>query len=287
MCESVLEKMMTNMAFKNPYLAALEWHIAHGADEGISDTPVDRTRAPVLNSPAMDNSAPKSIAPAPMVATATLVGTPDIVAKAQKLAKSCQNLADLSAAIAGFDDFPLKKTAANMVFGDGHSNARVMVIGEAPAVEEDKTGKAFVGESGVLLDKILASIGLSRHNEDVHMTAYVTYLLNWRPPGNRSASQQEIDISLPFLERHIALVQPKFMILLGGTPAKALLQNGSAITKLRGKFHDYSCEKNDDQHGACVIPTIITYHPTNLLNTPALKKPVWEDMLMLAERLKQ
>lgn len=201
---------MTNIASKNPYLAALEWQFLQGVDEGVSDSPVDRTQS-VMPVPANMSSSNT-----PIAVIQDLGGTSHLVQQAKKLAQNCQNLAELSAAISSFEGIALKKTATNMVFGDGNPKAQIMVIGEAPGNEEDKTGKPFAGDGGRLLDKILASIGLSRWDDDLQKAAYVTNLINWRPPGNRTPSQAELEISLPFVQRHIALISPKYLVLCGG-----------------------------------------------------------------------
>lgn len=279
---------MTNPV-KNPYLAALEWQIAEGVDEGISDTPVNRTAPPVLKDVLAD-APPISKMLVNSTNSLDLGGTSQAVAEAAKLAKSCHSLEELRAAIAAFDGLSIKKTATNMVFADGNPNAHVMVIGEAPGADEDKAGKPFMGAPGQLLDKIMAAIGLSRTSDDAANSVYLTNILNWRPPGNRTPNPAEIDISLPFIERHIALVKPRYIILSGGVAAKGLLGSGDNISKLRGKFHDYTPRTDGIAvgllEGGFVIPSVPTYHPSYLLRTPSQKKAVWMDMLMLHEKLK-
>ena len=160
-----------------------------------------------------------------------------------------------------------------------------MLIGEAPGADEDRQGKPFVGVSGQLLDRILGCIGLSRRDDDPDKAVYISNILNWRPPGNRTPTQAEVDISLPFIERHIALIKPKAIILCGGVSAKGLLNNDSAISKLRGSFHDYRPITEGIAENASVIPAVATYHPAYLLRTPSQKGLVWADMLMLRARL--
>ncbi len=273
----------------NPYVAALEWQIAQGVDEAISPDPVDRTRAPALTVLETPSPSRSSAAPAPAI-TETLGGTAEGMAEAITVAKSCNTLEELSAAIRAFDGLAIKKTATNMVFADGNPKAHVMVVGEAPGADEDKAGKPFVGVSGQLLDKILASIGLSRTSDNPQEAVYIANILNWRPPGNRTPSPAEIDISLPFIERHIALVRPRYLILSGGVAAKALLGSGDGVSKLRGRIHDYAPRTAGIWDGlsdtSFVIPSVPTYHPSYLLRTPSQKKAVWHDMLMLAEKLK-
>lgn len=282
----------------NPYIAALEWHLSIGADEVLADHPVDRTvsAASVLKSLSANDAEP---APAMRAATSSvlplattesggdLLGTAQARVEAAKLAASCGSLEELRDAIAGFEGLAIRKTATNMVFADGNPNARVMLIGEAPGADEDRQGKPFVGVSGQLLDRMFACIGLSRAEDDPAKSVYISNILNWRPPGNRTPSPAEIDVSLPFIERHIALVKPQIIILCGGVSAKGLLGSGDSISKLRGKFHDYRPLTNGVSENASAIPAIATYHPAYLLRTPSQKSLAWADLLMLRSRLEQ
>jgi len=283
----------------HPYLAALQWHVDAGADEGVWDHPTDRTVRvikPAAMVPAQEpipavkgkSASLSSIQPAaaPMPDLA-LEGTAFAKAKALELAAAAQTLEDLRAAMTTFDGLAIRKTATQMVFADGNPAARVMVVGEAPGADEDRQGKPFVGVSGQLLDKILAAIGLSRMDEDPARAVYISNILNWRPPGNRTPSPAEIDISLPFIERHIALIRPKVLILSGGVAAKGLLGAGEAISKLRGKFHTYRPAHPSLFGTDYTCPAIATYHPAYLLRTPSQKKAVWADMLMLQAHLEQ
>ncbi|NCO02603.1 MAG: uracil-DNA glycosylase [Alphaproteobacteria bacterium] len=255
--------------------AALQWYIDHGVDEALGDVPINRTVFLAPQPPAsLDTPNHKNSAPVTSVMKQTsaepMIGAAQAIEQAQKIAHECQSLETLKAAIAAFDGLSIKKTATQLVFADGNPQSSMMVIGEAPATEDDRQGRPFLGPEGQLMDKILGSIGLSRGAEDPDNAAYLTNILNWRPPGNRTPSQAELDIALPFLKRHIALASPKIIILCGGLVAKALLDKSESISKLRGTFHDYEG-----------IPTIVTYHPAYLLQTPAQKRAVWADMLMI------
>jgi len=190
----------------------------------------------------------------------------DIIKQAEDLAANCETLDDLKSAIQNFDGLSLKKNATTMVFADGNEQAKIMVIGEAPGADEDRQGVPFVGVSGQLLDKIFACIDLNREK-----SLYITNILNWRPPGNRTPTREEMEIAKPFIQRHIALVNPDIIILCGGVAAQTLLNSKDSISRLRGKIHDY-----DDTTKA-----IATYHPAFLLRTPLQKKKVWDDMIML------
>ena len=169
----------------------------------------------------------------------------------------------------------LQKTAKNLVVYDGNLNAKVMLIGEAPGRDEDQQGIPFVGRAGQLLNKMLLAINLQR--EDV----YITNVVNWRPPDNRTPNDEEILEFLPFLQRQIDIIKPKFIFLLGGVAAKAILSTPLTLGKLRGKWHEYKSLNLDES-----IPTIASYHPAFLLRSPQYKKHSWEDLQMLQEKLK-
>ena len=169
----------------------------------------------------------------------------------------------------------LQKTATKLVVYDGNLNAKVMLIGEAPGRDEDQQGIPFVGKAGQLLNKMLLAINLKR--EDV----YITNVVNWRPPDNRTPNDNEILEFLPFLQRQIDIIKPKFIFLLGGVAVKAILSTPLALGKLRGKWHEYK-SLNLEQG----IPTIASYHPAFLLRSPQYKKHSWEDLQMLQEKLK-
>ena len=271
---------------KNPYAVALAWHLDVGADEAMQDVPNDRTAAAaaLLKSPA---AAVAAVPPPAVITAGEIIGTAQARLDAAKMAAACNTLSELKDAIAAFDGLAIKKTASNMVFADGNPSARVMLVGEAPGADEDRQGQPFVGVSGQLLDRIFKAIGLARTDEDPAKSLYISNVLNWRPPGNRTPTPAEIDMSLPFIERHIALVNPKVLILCGGVAAKGLLGSGESISKLRGKFHDYRPLTPGISSNGDSIPAIATYHPAYLLRTPSQKKLVWADMLMLREHLEQ
>lgn len=295
---------------QNPLITALQWHIDAGADEAIQDTPNDRTKGtaeilqslktppsnpPVNGERLSPNNSPsraggqggEKMPPANTETGGDLLGTAQARVEAAKLARSCNTLEELAAAIAGFDVLAIRKTATNMVFADGNPKAPIMLIGEAPGADEDRQGKPFVGVSGQLLDKMFKAIGLDRTEEDPAKSFYISNVLNWRPPGNRTPSPAEIDISLPFIERHIALAAPKVIILCGGVAAKGLLGSGDSISKLRGRFHDYRPITEGVSDNPSSIPSLATYHPSYLLRTPTQKRLAWADMLMLRAYMEQ
>lgn len=279
------------------YKAALEWYLDVGVDEVLADTPSDKTAMPELprhdtkkqNGKASDHI-PKT-GSAPLTSKEEIaLGASEALTQATKLAQSCTSVEELKKAIADFDGLAIKKTASNLVFADGNPNADIMLIGEVPSADEDRQGKPFIGDNGLLLDKILGSIDLARNHDDKSRAVYLTNLINWRPPGNRSPSQSEIDVTLPFIERHIALVNPKILILCGSAPAKALLGKSQPITRIRGKWMEYTPRTagiTDGTKFTAPIKTIATFHPAQLLTTPSQKKSVWMDMLTIKKERAQ
>jgi DNA polymerase len=258
--------------------AALRWLVEMGADEAIGAEPVDRFAAPPATASAPPaparTAAPAIQAPAP--APAVLGGRSAASAQtAAAVAQAATTLEELRTALAKFEGCPLKATATNLVFADGNPKGRVMLVGEAPGGDEDRLGKPFVGVSGQLLDRILACIGLDR------TSAYITNILPWRPPGNRSPTAAEIAICLPFVERQIELVAPDLLVLLGGTSAKTLLQTADGIVKTRGKWRSYTSPGLQQP-----VQAIATYHPAYLLRSPAQKRDSWRDLLMIKNKLK-
>ncbi len=273
------ENNVNNLQEASLLIEALQWHLDHGVDEALLDEPQDRTAMPDLTKALAQNKA----APAPLKRNQptepdALLGGVAAIEEAQKLAAGCNSLDELKQAIQNFDGLSLKKTATNMVFADGNPNADVMVIGEAPSADDDAQGKPFAGVEGQLLDKILACIDLDRKAEEPSKGAYISSLISWRPPGNRTPTETELAISLPFIERHITLAKPKYVILCGGLGAKTILRSSDTISKLRGKFHQMSFDGHD-------VSLLVTYHPAYLLRTPSQKKAVWSDVLELKKKL--
>jgi DNA polymerase len=267
-------------------VALLRWHIDIGADEAVADTPTDwtkvasRTAAPrpvPAQAPTSALAAGERRAPPPAARPApvqpALLGTPAAGASARALAAEAMSLADLRRAMAGFEGCALKDTATNLVFADGNPEARLMLIGEAPGEDEDRQGLPFVGRSGKLLDVMLRCIGLDRTQ------VYITNMLPWRPPGNRKPNPNEIQACLPFLERHIELVAPEGLMLIGGTSASALLGTTEGITRLRGRWMEYRSPGLDR-----AIPVLPTYHPAFLLRQPAMKRDAWRDLVAFKKK---
>ena len=187
---------------------------------------------------------------------------------AEGLAEGCRTVAELRAALQGFEGCALKRTATQLVFADGNPEAEVMLIGEAPGREEDRLGLPFVGESGQLLDRMLAAIGRDRKS------VYISNGVFWRPPGNRHPSQEETTIGAPFARRHVALVKPKVLVFLGGGAAQTLLDVSEGITRLRGRWFNYPGPDGP-------IPALPAFHPAYLLRQPAHKQAAWQDLLAI------
>ena len=281
---------MTQLQIADP-AALLRWYVDAGIDEAIEDQPIDRYRIASL---ARDSAAtgpqaaparpalPAATRPAPSAALPA--GTPldDGVATARRLAGAAGSLEALRAALAEFDGCALRQTAMNMVFADGNPAAPVMIIGEAPGRDEDRQGKPFVGRSGQLLDRMLAAIGHDRQAEDTAKSVYITNILPWRPPGDRPVTAGEVAACLPFIERHIALVKPRLVLMLGRTVAKALLGRSEGIMRLRGRWHEIPVPGLD-----VPVPALVSFHPTYLLGTPAEKREAWRDFLELKSKLEK
>ncbi len=262
-------------------LAALNWQIEAGADEATGERPVDRRAAPrpepkaaVKPAPAPARDRPHSQPPLWQPEPGPLESAEAALASARELAVAANTLPELKAALEAFEGCPLKATAMNLVFADGNPEGRVMMIGEAPGADEDRQGLPFVGVSGRLLDRMLACIGLDRS------AVYITNVLFWRPPGNRTPTAAEIASCLPFTERHIELAAPDYLVLVGGMSAKNLLARSEGILKLRGHWRPY-------QHSGMPrpIPALPTLHPAYLLRQPQQKRLAWRDSLSLHRAL--
>ena len=266
-------------------LALLKLYIEWGADEAIEPTPQSRLGAtllrpaqPAQKSPALAPQLSEQPIPAfrPAPAPARTLGPVDqaAVLSAREAARAAPDLAALKEALARFDGVALSKTATNLVFADGNPKAKVMLVGEAPGADEDRLGLPFVGVSGQLLDRMMAAIGLDR------TSFYITNVCLWRPPGNRKPTDLELAAQKPFVERHIELVAPKILVLVGAAAAQGLLGTTEGITRLRGRWFQYR-----PGSGEGAIPALPIFHPAYLLRQPAQKRETWRDLLKLREVL--
>ena len=286
------------------YAQILDWYRTCGVDAALSDVPRDHyvATAPVKLSfkpmaahtlphvefashvdsisVAPPQSAPiaSSIEPVaqpapqpvpPRAIVKSLDFTPPITTAGDHPALGCETLEQLRYAMEHTTGCHLIKAATHTVFADGNPEADIMLIGEAPGADEDRLGKPFVGQSGQLLDTILATIGLDRNS------IYIGNIIPWRPPGNRPPTTAEVAYCLPFIERHIELIAPKILILLGGVAVKTLLNRGDGILKLRGQILEHTTKSGAKM---AAMPTL---HPSYIMRSPSQKALVWKDMLTL------
>lgn len=253
--------------------ALIDWYRHVGVESFVDAAPHDR----FAEFEAVKTSAASRPAPArPMPATPiTLPASPALAADAAQVALSAresagqaQTLDALRKALAAFEGCPLKQTATNLVFADGNPQAALMILGEAPGADEDATGTPFVGPAGQLLDRMLASIGLDR------TSVYIANVLPWRPPGNRTPTPLEVAACLPFTQRQIELVAPKWLVTVGGSATQTITGASEGIMRLRGKWREIDI-------GLHRVPVLPMLHPAFLLRTPAQKRHAWTDLRRL------
>tara|TARA_B100000035_G_scaffold312783_1_gene325016 strand:- start:467 stop:1168 length:702 start_codon:yes stop_codon:yes gene_type:complete len=182
-----------------------------------------------------------------------------------------QNLQLLKKSILNIKNCELKKKATNIVFSDGNPNSKIMLIGEAPGANEDQEGTPFVGRAGILLNKMLMAINLNRSN------VYISNIINFRPPDNRRPTEEEIKRYLPYIIKHIEIISPQILVLLGSTAMNALIGSDIVISKARGKWME-------KKFGNCKTSVIITFHPAFLMRQPAQKKMAWIDLKLIREK---
>ena len=276
--------MMDGGALSREEMAALlRWYADHGIDETIGEEAIDRlaptaaAAAPPTPTPMVAAAVAQPVrptAPAPLLRPPVPMESPQVVEDARVLSERCSTIEELEAAVQAFDGCALKRTAKHTVFADGVPGAPVMVVGEAPGGDEDRLGKPFVGVSGQLLDRMFDAIGMSRQRD-----LYITNILFWRPPGNRTPTVAEQAMCLAFTRRHIELARPRILVLAGGVSAKVILDTTEGITRLRGKWTTYRLADGTE------IPTLPTFHPAYLLRTPASKRQSWWDLLAIDKKL--
>lgn len=245
--------------------ALLEWQVELGVTEAILDAPLDRYDAPAKV------EKPQPAAAAPALASQSEI---DPVAAARDAAGRATDLDSLKAAMTAFGHCDLKRGARNLVFGDGNPAARVMIIGEAPGRDEDREGRPFVGREGHLLDRMLAAIDMGREHNLSAQSVYLTNLLPWRAPQSRDPQAGEIAMMLPFLRRHVEIIAPDVIVLMGNTACSAILGKGS-ITRVRGQWST-----------ALDKPVLPMFHPAYLLQKPFAKREAWADLLSLKAKSK-
>ncbi len=265
-------------------LAALAWQQQMGIDETLVDDPVSATTvtlrdislpqtSPAPQAVTSKHSLPVSGTVAPLGETPAPTEAPLRPSSGTGQLTGITSIVALKEALRDFDQCALKHTASNMVFSDGNEGARLMVISDVPGREEDRIGLPLVGAAGQLFDRMLSSIGLTRAD------VYITSLLPWRPPGNRTPTSEEMALLLPWLRRHIQLAGPEYVLVLGGVPAKALIPRADSILKIRGKWTEIEFGDGIERQ------VMASLHPEYLLRSPAQKRLAWTDLLALADKL--
>ncbi|MEA2758029.1 MAG: uracil-DNA glycosylase [Methylobacteriaceae bacterium] len=266
--------------------ALLRWYNEMGVDLAVDDIAHDRFAEPEVKSvpPARVSDAPPArrapayaaprTAPAIPPAAISALSSEAVVLSARETAERAQTLDELRRALDAFEGCALRKTATQLVFADGKPEARVMLVGEAPGAEEDRAGKPFVGRSGQLLDRMLKAIGLDR------TSTYITNVVPWRPPGNRTPTPLETAACLPFTRRHIELSSCEILVCLGNPSTQILLGARDGIMRTRGRWLEYDA-------GSRTLRAMPMLHPAFLLRQPGHKRLAWRDMRELARALPQ
>ena len=265
------------------YEELLGFYSEAGVDTPLDDKPIDRFKQSAeiikqVTAAARETTVPPdktNVRPAPRRAPPQRISVEGQVATAHELARNAKNLDELFEALKSFNGCTLKLTAKNTCFADGTPHSKLMLVGEAPGREEDLQGIPFVGRSGMLLNRILAAIGLKR--EDV----YIANTIPWRPPGNRTPTPMETELCRPFIERQIELSAPKILVALGGPAMQVLTGVKNGIIRTRGQWLSHHLENGK------TIPVMPTFHPAYLLRTPSQKKLAWADFLEIRNALDQ
>jgi uracil-DNA glycosylase len=246
----------------------LRWWLEAGVTDILDDAPRSWLAAPR----GAESAAPVVYAPSPAHApapVAPIIHRPDLSA--------ITRLADLEVAVRSYDGCPLRATATNTVFADGVPASRLLVIGETPIADDDRAGRPFTGAPGQLLDKMMSTIGRNR-SASPDAAFYATNMLFWRPPGNRPPTPQEIQLCLPFVLRHIELIDPIAIFILGQVPLQGLVNTSEVITRSRGTWRFLEL-------GGKKYPILPSLDPRYLLNQPSQKRLAWSDLLSLKKFL--
>jgi uracil-DNA glycosylase family 4 len=248
--------MVHQMGFSKEDIELLKLHQEFGVDEFIVDCKIyeEKTKMPIHEK---------------------ILGPFEAAIESRKLADQANNVSELREMVENFQGCLLSKTATNTVFADGIESSKVMLIGEAPGATEDEKGIPFCGDSGKLLDNIIASIGLTRDKN-----VYISNTVFWRPPGNRRPTDEELKICLPFVEKHIALVNPDILIMVGSTASYSLFGDLGPVSKQRQKLFKYKNKYVEKE-----IDSVVIFHPSYLLRQPIQKKAAWDDMLFIKSEL--
>lgn len=265
-------------------MTLLRWYLEAGVDETLAETAICRFASGAAAQPTGGGpkefeephrqTASQPAGPSARTAISPGPAADSAVGEAVALADAAMTLEELAAALAVFDGCPLRSTATRLVFCRGSPRARLVLIGEAPGAEEDRQGLPFVGPSGKLLDRMLASAGFAAESVLISNTVF------WRPPGNRSPTQAETAACQPFVQRLVEIVAPEILIALGGPAAHALLGRAESVSRLRGSWFSYQSPRM-----ARPVKAMVTFHPAYLLRSPAQKRLAWRDMLAVRRSL--
>ncbi|MCV9997712.1 uracil-DNA glycosylase [Pararhizobium sp. YC-54] len=210
---------------------------------------------------------------APVAVPQMAIPDEQAIAEARFAAEAARSLAELKSAMEAFSGCNLRNSARNMVFADGNPSAGILVIGPVPNGDDDRDGIPFSGKQGQMLERMLAAIGLDR------TSVLLTNVIPWRPPGNRPPSPRETDICRPFIERQIALAEPRHLLILGNFAARFFFGGNEMIHHMRGEWRDI-------QVGGITVPALATLHPQDLASAPASKRLAWQDLLAFRARIR-
>lgn len=246
--------------------ALLEWQVELGATESLLDAPLNRYEVPAKQ----DRPKPIKSDDAPRIQPKV-----DPVEVAKQVAAGAKSLDELQQALAAFNHCDLRRGARQLVFSDGNPAARVMIIGEAPGRDEDRIGKPFVGKAGQMLDRMFEAIDMGREAPDAAQSIYVTNVMPWRPPQNQIPNPEDIAMLRPFLQRHVELVAPDVIVLMGNMSCQAILGE-RGFNRLRGQWQQ-----------AFGRPALPMFHPEHLLTRPNAKREAWADLLNLQAKLRE
>ncbi|MEH6630037.1 MAG: uracil-DNA glycosylase [Halopseudomonas aestusnigri] len=273
--------MTTDDWTSDELIAALEWQLSFGADEATGEIPIDSyaltlelAEKSTQSKTVQQQPITKKVAPAkPTQAKKALQSLQKTLAEANQLALGASNLSELAIALQTFDGCSLKKTAMSTVWNEGSETAELMIIMGAPRADEDREGKTVAGQHRALLSNMLKSIGLTL--EQVYLTSCVF----WRPPGDKKPTANDLAYCKPFVDRQIALVKPKVMMLLGETTLRGFTDPDASLLRQRGKWSEYATPDGT------VTKTIATFAPHMLLNTPRQKALAWLDLRAINKQL--
>jgi DNA polymerase len=233
----------------------------------------ERQAQPDRGTPPRPAAAQQPAAAAPALRPQPAIPDGEAVQQARFAAESARSLAELRTALEAFNGCNLKHSVRSTIFASGDPASGIMVIGPAPSADDEREGIAFAGRQGQLLDKMLAAIGLQRS------AILLTQIIPWRPPGNRMPSAAETEICRPFIERQIALAEPRAILLLGNYTARFFFGENDTIHGLRGRWKEIAVAEQ-------VIPAIASLHPQDLLTAPINKRLAWSDLLAFQARLR-